>query len=189
MQRKRGSSANGVDWAIDKAALLKGGAWGPFHEIGHNHQSGDWTPAGYGEVTVNLFSCLAITEVCGLDVRCPASLVNLDAQKPRIEAFKRSKRTYDDLKRDVFLALEPYVRVVEAYGWDVFRKTFAAYHAPGFQKPKTDVERWNVFLTLMSEASGADIATPFAAWGVPVDQAVRDACAAKYPKAPESLLP
>jgi hypothetical protein len=30
--------------------------WGYCHEIGHNHQEGEWTLAGMTEVTVNLFT-------------------------------------------------------------------------------------------------------------------------------------
>lgn len=40
--------------------------WGPYHEIGHNHQSGDWTFDGTVEVTVNLFTLYILETVCGV---------------------------------------------------------------------------------------------------------------------------
>lgn len=86
-------------------------------------------------------------------------------------------------------AVEPYLRIAETYGWDVYRKTFAAYHAPGFAKPNGDAEKWGVFTTQLSDAAGADLAAVFAAWGVPVPEAVLADCAARHPAAPESLRP
>ena len=178
-----------LDWVVDKPALERGDAWGVFHEIGHNHQSGDWTPDGFGEVTVNLFTAYAVAEVCGADFRAEGFAVSTAEQTKRIEKFKVDGISYDHLKRDVFLALEPYLRIAETYGWDVYRKTFAAYHAPGFAKPKDDAEKWAVFATLLSDAAGADLAAVFAAWGVPVPEAIRADCAARHPAAPDSLLP
>ena len=177
-----------LDWVVDKSALERGDAWGVFHEIGHNHQSGDWTPDGFGEITVNLFTAYAIAEVCGADFRADGFSVSTAEQAKRIEKFKKDGISYDHLKRDVFLALEPYLRIAETYGWDVYRKTFAAYHAPGFAKPKDDAEKWAVFTTLLSEAANTDLAAVFAAWGVPIPDTARAACA-RHPAAPDSLLP
>ena len=178
-----------LDWVVDKPALERGDAWGAFHEIGHNHQSGDWTPDGFGEVTVNLFTAYDIAEICGADFRAEGFAVSTAEQAKRIEKFKKDGISYDNLKRDVFLALEPYLRIAETYGWDVYRKTFAAYHAPGFAKPKDDAEKWAVFTTLLSDAANADLAAVFAAWGVPVPEAGRADCAARHPAAPDSLRP
>ncbi len=36
------------------------------HELGHNHQSGDWTFEGTGEVAENLFTKCVFDKVCGL---------------------------------------------------------------------------------------------------------------------------
>jgi hypothetical protein len=179
---------DGIDWVLDQAALAKGEGWGVFHEIGHNHQSGDWTPDGFGEVTVNLFSAYAIATVCGKDFRADGFPVSTAEQEKRIAKFKKDGITYDNLKRDVFLALEPYLRIAETYGWDTYHKAFAAYHAPGFRKPKTDAEKWDTFATVLSDAAGADLGAVFAAWGIPVGEAARAACA-RHPAAPASLLP
>lgn len=185
-----GSAGNGrLDWVLDKPGLEKGDAWGPFHEIGHNHQSGDWTPKGFGEVTVNIFSAYTVSQVCGADFRKPPFGISTPEQAKRVEKFKKTARTYEDFQRDVFLALEPYLRIAETYGWDVYKKTFAAYHAPGFRHPHTDEERWATFTTLLSDAAGADLAAVFAGWGVPVPAEALADCAARHPAAPTTLLP
>ena len=179
---------DGIDWVLDQTALAKGDCWGVFHEIGHNHQNGDWTPDGFGEVTVNLFTAYAIAEVCGKDFRADGFSVSTAEQEKRIAKFKKDGITYDNLKRDVFLALEPYLRIAETYGWDAYRKAFAAYHAPGFRKPKTDAEKWDTFATILSDAADADLGAVFATWGAPIGDAARAACA-RHPAAPDSLLP
>jgi hypothetical protein len=55
------AAAQGTD--LEK---MKAGAWGYFHELGHNHQSTDWTFEGTTEVTCNLFSLYVCEKLCGL---------------------------------------------------------------------------------------------------------------------------
>ena len=45
---------------------LMNGNWGIFHELGHNHQSGDWTFDGTVEVTCNLFTLHVYDKLCGV---------------------------------------------------------------------------------------------------------------------------
>ena len=56
------------------------------------------------------------------------------------------------------------------------------------RKPKTDAEKWDTFATVLSDAADADLGAVFAAWGVPVGEAARAACA-RHPAAPAPLLP
>jgi len=49
---------------VDLPRLLAQGSWGHFHEMGHNHQQGDWTFEGTGEVTENLFSLYVMQRCC-----------------------------------------------------------------------------------------------------------------------------
>ncbi|MBM4087378.1 MAG: hypothetical protein FJ272_21510, partial [Planctomycetes bacterium] len=57
---------------VDKPRMIREGAWGLFHEMGHNHQSPDWTFAGTGEVTCNLFTLYVLDTVCHTANRHPA---------------------------------------------------------------------------------------------------------------------
>ena len=50
---------------VAKLKTIDGG-WGLYHELGHNHQSADWTFPGTGEVTVNLFTMYTLETVCGI---------------------------------------------------------------------------------------------------------------------------
>ena len=53
---------------VDVEHLRTEGNWGIFHEVGHNHQSTDWTFNGALEVVVNLFTMYAYEILCGIPV-------------------------------------------------------------------------------------------------------------------------
>ncbi len=59
----------------------------------------------------------------------------------------------------------------------------------GVREDERRRREWGVFTTQLSDAAGADLAAVFAAWGVPVPEAVLADCAARHPAAPESLRP
>ena len=181
-------NASHLDWALDAARLAKGEAWGCYHEIGHNHQNRVWTPACCGEVTVNLFTVLAIEKVAGQDWREERFESGRTRMAGRVKAWKARGATYADWKKDPFLQLELYLRLQEAYGWEAYRETIGSYWKPGFKRPnlKDDVDIFNVFIRTMSETVKADLAEPFAAWSVPVRAETKAFCA-QFPSAAASL--
>lgn len=179
-----------LDWAIDEERLAKGEGWGCYHEIGHNHQDRVWTPACCGEVTVNLFTVLAIEKVAKQDWREERFESGRNRMARRVAAWKSRGATYDDWKKDPFLQLELYLRLQEAFGWDAYRETIGRYWKPGFRRPNTrdDIDIFNVFVRTMSDVTQTDLAEVFAAWAVPMTEATKRHCAA-YPAAPRSCLP
>ncbi|MHC4452011.1 MAG: M60 family metallopeptidase, partial [Planctomycetota bacterium] len=82
---------------------LRKGNWGLFHEVGHNHQVGDWTFAGTTEVTVNLFSLYVFETVC----KSPRPRTNLygDGRRKRIDEYIQLDRKFSHWKKKPFLAL------------------------------------------------------------------------------------
>lgn len=174
------------DWAIDKAGLESGDGWGVYHEIGHNHQSHAWTPDGTGEVTVNLFTMYALETVAGANVRDGRYPCGTQQARRRVRNWVKRGKKFQDWKNDYFLALEMYLRIKEAYGWDAYKKTFARYLEPGFKQPQNDAEKWSIFARELSKTVNADMGAVLAAWSIPLDEATRKACAA-YPAAKSSL--
>ncbi len=172
------------DWAIDKDLLEKEGAWGVFHEIGHNHQNRDWTPDGTGEVTVNLFTCYALETVCGADIRDSRYASGLAQQNRRVKRWVAKGKSFDDWKKDYFLALEMYIRIKEAYGWEAFKQTFRRYREPGFKRPKNNADKWDIFAVELSKATGHDMGAALATWSIPLSEETRTACAAFPPPDP-----
>ncbi|MGN0854846.1 MAG: M60 family metallopeptidase [Kiritimatiellia bacterium] len=175
------------DWAIDKAGLVAGDGWGVYHEIGHNHQNRAWTPDGTSEVTVNLFTMYALETVAGANLREGRYPCGMPQARRRVRDWVKRGRKFQDWKSDYFLALEMYLRIKEAYGWDAYKKTFARYLEPDFRQPGGDAEKWSVFARELSKAVNADMGAVLAAWSIPLDEATRKACAA-YPAAQPSLI-
>ncbi|MFN7835745.1 MAG: M60 family metallopeptidase [Burkholderiaceae bacterium] len=147
-------------------------AWGPMHELGHNHQDAAWTFAGTEEVTVNLFTLHAYDTV--YNVRAETVFPEFS------EAVKmRKKREYlcqgasfDAWKADPFLALILYREVADAFGWEAYQRVFADYAGlAASARPRTDAQKRDQWLTRLSRATGRNLAPFFATWGIPVSPA------------------
>ena len=160
---------------VDVDHLRKEGNWGIFHEVGHNHQSADWTFDGTLEVVVNLFTMYAYEFLCGIpgsksyhrwvDVRTRAKIERYDFKNPDFELWKHEPA----------LALLMYVQLQEAFGWDAYRQVFATYRAlPDAERPKkSDDEKRDQWLVRFSRQVARNLGPFFEAWGVPTSQAAR----------------
>ncbi|GJQ28784.1 MAG: hypothetical protein HBSAPP03_06680 [Phycisphaerae bacterium] len=161
--------------AVDEMTMLdklKAGSWGLLHELGHNHQVGDWTFDGTGEVTCNLFALHAIDTICTPPagsrghpgVNTPPSFANhLAAGAP-----------FDAWKRDPFLALHMYVQLEQAFGWETYKRVFAEYRdLPRAERPKHDADKRDQWMVRFSRACGKNLGPFFQAWGVPTSDAAR----------------
>jgi len=159
--------------------LLKAkGDWGFFHELGHNHQNHDWTFDGTGEVTVNFFTLYCMEKMCGIPPR--QTRMKNEATRAYTEWIKNNK-PYDTWKSDPFLALEMFVRLQQAYGWNTFEKLFALYrNLPADQRPKNDLQKRDQWCTRLSVMTGENIASIFDSWNIPISDETRKTCAT-YP--------
>ena len=153
-------------------------AWGLFHEMGHNHQSGDWTFDGTGEVTVNLFTMYVLETVCGL--RIDDTHGNISPEK-RLKAMREYFANGPDFKvwkSRPFLALIMYIQLRQAFGWEAFKKVFAEYRRlPKEQKPKNDAEKRDQWLVRFSRTVGRNLGPFFQTWGVPTSEKARTSIA------------
>jgi len=81
--------------------------------------------------------------------------------------------------RDPFLALEVFVRLQQAYGWQAFERLFAEYRTlDPAQRPKHDADKRDQWAVRLSRITGHNIASVFDAWQIPLTEAARAACAA-----------
>jgi hypothetical protein len=167
-----------VDSMLDTERLRTnghGGVWGLFHELGHNHQSSDWTFGGTGEVTVNLFTLCVFETVCGLETEAHPSFTKT-AREDKIRKYRAGGADFDAWKRDPFLALIMYIQLREAFGWEAYRKVFALYRdLPGSERPKSDDAKRDQWLVRFSRVVERDLGPFFEAWGVPVSADARAA--------------
>ncbi len=159
---------------VDVKHLRTEGNWGIFHEVGHNHQSWDWTFDGTVEVTVNLFTLYAYEFLCGVPVASAYHKWAGDHTRAKIERYDFNNPDFELWKREHGLALHMYVQLQEAFGWDAYRQVFATYRAlPDAERPKSDDEKRDQWLVRFSRQVGRNLGPFFEAWGVPTSQAAR----------------
>jgi len=162
-----------AEYGTDLAKLLAKGSWGHFHEMGHNHQRGEWTFDGTGEVTCNLFSLYIGERCCGIKGLVFASYTS-ESRKEMARKHLAAGAPFDRWKRDPFLALTMYVQLQEAFGWKTYRKVFAAYDKlPAERRPKTDAEKRDLWLVMFSRTVGRNLGRFYEAWGVPTSEKAR----------------
>lgn len=162
--------------AVSLQRLTTQGSWGHFHELGHNHQSGDWTFDGTGEVTVNLFSLYSYEKVVGINkMQGHGAVSNPKEVNDRLQKYLNNGAKFADWKSDPFLALTMYIQLIDAFGWDAFKKVFAEYRTlQPADKPKSDDEKRDQWMVRMSRTVNRNLGPFFVRWGVPTSQKARD---------------
>ncbi|RYX84142.1 hypothetical protein EON83_11575 [bacterium] len=156
--------------------MLSKESWGHWHEFGHNHQVGAWTPEGTGEVTNNLFALYVWETVIGkAEADAHPALKPADFQK-QWEKYDAGGRNFEDWKSNPFLALHSYLQLKNTFGWEPFKTVFRQYeNMPEAQRPQTDQEKRDQWMIRFSKAIGKNLGPFYAAWGVPITQSARDA--------------
>jgi hypothetical protein len=160
-----------VEDMIDVERLRKG-SWGLFHELGHNHQESEWTFDGTVEVTVNLFTLYAIDTICRPE---PGSRGHPAVdQPPSVAAHFAAGSPFEAWKRDPFLALQMYIQLERAFGWETFQRLFAEYRVlPENERPRSDMEKRDQWMTRFSRTVARNLGPFFERWGVPTSEAAR----------------
>lgn len=173
----------------DRRHIAEEGNWGFFHEIGHNHQSGDWTFEGTGEVTVNLFTLYVFEHLCGVPtVEHPRA--SLAFQREQMARYDFDRPDFEQWKREPFLALVMYIQLQQAFGWQAYRDVFAEYRAlPEAERPRSDADKRDQWLLRFSRRVGRNLGPFFQAWGVPTSAEARAQLVALPVWMPEDFPP
>ncbi len=167
-----------------------GGGWGFFHELGHNHQSSDWTFNGTGEVTCNLFSLYCYEMVCGVPIHETREQLTPEWQTEQTRKHLADGADFEKWKASPFLGLIMYSQLTDGFGWDAFRQVFAEYRdLPDEERPKNDDEKRDQWLVRFSRTVGRDLGPFFEAWGIPTSQAARDSISDLADWMPEDFPP
>lgn len=164
-----------VEQAVDARSLRKEGNWGFFHEYGHNHQHDLWALPGTGETTCNLWSVYLFEEWVGKPREEGHNAVRPLDRKQRMNAYFESGRKFDG-EWSMWVALETYLQVQEAFGWEPFKKVFAEYNSlPESEWPKSQQEKNDQWVIRLSKACGKNLAPFWKAWNVPLSGSVETA--------------
>ncbi len=175
--------------ALDLAKLKAEGSWGYFHELGHNHQEGEWTFDGTGEVTNNVLAVHVFDRLLKLPFDSGHEAIRgKDLREKRIREHLSKGAPFDAWKSDPFLALMMYLQLYEGFGWEPFEKVFAEYSKlPRDERPKDDDARRDQWMVRFSRAVGKDLGPFFQTWGVPTSQAARDSIKDLPPWSPPGM--
>jgi hypothetical protein len=165
-----GAAAN----AADLASLRQNGDWGIFHEIGHNHQSSDWTftehpPLEQTEVTVNFFSLWCMERVVGKPPGTghPA----IDGK----ELFEKLALHFGPTPSDdAFEQLSAFVVLIKKYGSESLHKTLVSYQASPLGDEVPEPERQAEFVRRYSQNAQANLCDFFKKGGYAVSKKVED---------------
>lgn len=164
-----------VEQAVDARALREEGNWGFFHEYGHNHQHDLWALPGTGETTCNLWSVYLFEEWVGKPREEGHDAVRPLDRKQRMNAYFEGGRNFEE-DWSVWTALETYLQVQEAFGWEPFKKVFAEYNTlPESEWPKTQQEKNDQWVIRLSRACGTNLAPFWKTWNVPLSDSVSEA--------------
>jgi hypothetical protein len=80
-----------------------------------------------------------------------------------------------DFEKDwsMWVALESYLQVQEAFGWEPFQAVFAEYNAlPESEWPQTQEEKNDQWVIRLSKACGKNLAPFWRTWNVPLSGSV-----------------
>ncbi|XP_056139070.1 TRPM8 channel-associated factor homolog [Lampris incognitus] len=147
--------------------ITKNGLWGPIHELGHNQQRGCWEfPSHTTECTCNLWSVYVHEEVLGINRTKAHSAISVETRKHRAEEYVKGGRDLN--KWTMWVALETYLQLQEQFGWDAFKKVFAAYHNMS-DFPKDNKSKMNLYTQTFSKTVGKNLTGFFKAWGWPIE--------------------
>ena len=151
--------------------------WGFYHEVGHNHQVGDWTFDGTVEVTVNLFTLYVYEFLCGIPVAKNES-GSAAFRAEQMARYDFDNPNFEQWKREPFLALVMYEQMQQAFGWHAYREVFATYRAlSDAERPKSDDEKRDQWLVRFARQVDRNLGPFFEAWGVSTSQAARESIA------------
>lgn len=141
------------------------GIWGAIHELGHNQQRGGWEfPPHTTECTCNLWSIYVHETVLGMNRASAHGGLAPEGRKCRKEAFQKDPNLS---KWSVWVALETYVQLQEEFGWDAFKKVFAAYQDMK-NVPRDNPGKMNLFAETFSRTVNKNLAPFFKAWAWPI---------------------
>ncbi|KAM9853445.1 TRPM8 channel-associated factor homolog [Aulostomus maculatus] len=157
---------------VNAERAKKKGLWGPIHELGHNQQRACWEfPPHTTECTCNLWSVYVHEELFG---------INREKAHPAMGLAKRNNRakTYVEGGRklgswDMWVALETYMQLLDKFGWDAFKKVFAAYHKMR-NFPSGKKGKMNLYAETFSQTVGVNLCGFLKAWGWPIVAATEE---------------
>lgn len=164
--------ATNFDLAKLKGTPAKPEGWGHWHELGHNHQDGRWTPGNQGEVTVNLFSLAVQMQLIGASIDHCWHGSMTPAKRAKAIAAYQADTTKHPGNWDPATGLNFYWQLIDGFGFEVLGRVLASYRSdPPTGELRTDAQKWDEWLRRYSREAKRDLGGFFKAWRIPVADA------------------
>ncbi|MDA1833393.1 M60 family metallopeptidase [Bacillus cereus group sp. BY142LC] len=146
---------------------LTNDGWGPWHEVGHQHQQDTWLWDGLGEVTVNIYS-LAVQTTFGHKTR-------LEQEERYEAAFAYLGKPDAQEKMNEFEKLVMFWQLHLAYGDQFYPNLHQMYRLlHDTELPKSDEEKKQMFIYMTSKVAGQNLIPFFNKWGLSANDATRE---------------
>ncbi|XP_065137601.1 TRPM8 channel-associated factor homolog [Paramisgurnus dabryanus] len=145
----------------------KSGLWGVIHELGHNQQREVWEfPPHTTEGTCNLWSVYVNEEVLGVNRATAHTAMILKKTPGSHQRLCQRWQGFEILT--IWTSLETYLQLQGKFGWDAFKKVFAAYHdMTGV--PNNNPGKMNLYAETFSKIVKMNLSSFFKAWGWPIE--------------------
>ncbi|XP_074123757.1 TRPM8 channel-associated factor 2-like isoform X2 [Sminthopsis crassicaudata] len=164
-----------VNELISEEIIRKKGLWCPIHELGHNQQFHAWEfPQHTTDATCNLWSVYVHEKVLKLNRNHIHPALRPEQRQRRLEEYKKKGAPLSMWY--TWTALETYLQLQEAFGWESFIQVFKTYQQLT-NVPKEKEDKMNLWVTKFSEQVQKNLAPFFKAWGWPVQEKVETAIA------------
>lgn len=161
---------NHHDGLLDLASIRTNGSWGPFHELGHNHQWNDWFLPGTTETTCNLWSVYIHEVVLNLPTRLEGRLSAANREQRRQEYLNSGPDFQANW--NVWVALDTYLQLQEAFGWEFFTAVFTDYRRESAGAEGSPQDRIDEWVLRSSSYTQLNLGPFYQAWGLPVSEDV-----------------
>ena len=161
------------DFFVNLDTLQAQGSWGAFHELGHNHQYLPWILPGSTEAGCNIFTAYISEQIVGLDLGMSHDHLSDENRQERLNNYLTNGTDFWN-EWNIWVALETYLQLKEAFGWEIYPRIFSEYRAMGSAKPTTDQARIDTWVLVTSDIIGLDLTDFYLAWGFPLSSYVPD---------------
>ncbi|KAJ4935619.1 hypothetical protein JOQ06_017150 [Pogonophryne albipinna] len=156
---------------VSTAHIRGKGLWGAIHELGHNQQRGCWEfKPNTTECTCNLWSVYVHEEVFGIERGKAHPAMALKKRNGRAKTYAEGGKKLATWS--MWVALETYMQLQDKFGWDAFKKVFAAYFK--ISSPKDNNGKMNLYAVTFSQTVEMNLSAFFKSWGWPIDAATEE---------------
>ncbi|GLI60851.1 hypothetical protein VaNZ11_003064 [Volvox africanus] len=155
----------GVHQELTNVTILKTtGSWGPYHELGHNHQWLDMQFSGTTESFNNLWTVYALEKTGTLQNTENWNMVSPSGRASlRADYFAAGANWNRDW--NVWVALDTYLQLKDGFTWEFYRKMYATYQQMQLPLADDNVQTW---IQTSSKVAGFNLVPFYQKWGFPV---------------------